>query len=263
MTKKDGTYQFAATTKDGTKVWANNQGNAAQIPTKTSSADWTVTAAQNGQFNLKTDDGYLYFYTDRQKNYFDRVHSIGSNQEQCEFSLYRPAMQGDNASEQVSGFVQTTQVDEIKDGERYLIAAERNGEVYVMRPSSASSADDKFDHVLKVDPTAKMTNTVLESEVVLTAKANGTTQVEIDKVTYHITVANPSHPDDSGTSSNDVVGRETITNPDGSVTVTEIRRDGTVIKTTKDPVGNVTVVETRKDGSIVVEVKKLMALLRR
>ena len=55
--------------------------------------------------------------------------------------------------------------------------------------------------------------------------------------------------------SNPIVKTETRTNPDGSVTKTETKKDGTVIETTTEKDGSVTKTETRKDGSSVTENK--------
>ena len=55
--------------------------------------------------------------------------------------------------------------------------------------------------------------------------------------------------------SNPTVKSETTTNPDGSVTKTEIKADGTVIGTTTEKDGSVTKTETKADGSSVTENK--------
>lgn len=55
--------------------------------------------------------------------------------------------------------------------------------------------------------------------------------------------------------SNPTVKSETTTNPDGSVTKTEIKADGTVIETTTGKDGSVTRTETKKDGSSVTETR--------
>ena len=55
--------------------------------------------------------------------------------------------------------------------------------------------------------------------------------------------------------SNPTVKSETTTNPDGSVTKTETKKDGTVIETTTGKDGSVTKTETKKDGSSVTETR--------
>lgn len=75
-----------------------------------------------------------------------------------------------------------------------------------------------------------------------------------DEITITVTKATPT--DGGGGSSysgdsNPTVKSETITNPDGSVTKTEIKADGTVITTTTKKDGSVTKTETKKDGTVI------------
>ena len=58
-----------------------------------------------------------------------------------------------------------------------------------------------------------------------------------------------------GSSSGSTVKTDTVTNPDGSVTKTETKKDGTVIETTTGKDGSVSKTETKKDGSSVTETK--------
>lgn len=58
-----------------------------------------------------------------------------------------------------------------------------------------------------------------------------------------------------GSSSGSTVKTDTVTNPDGSVTKTETKSDGTVVETTTGKDGSTTKTETKKDGSSVTETK--------
>ena len=58
-----------------------------------------------------------------------------------------------------------------------------------------------------------------------------------------------------GSSSGSTVKTGTVTNPDGSVTKTETKSDGTVVETTTGKDGSTTKTETKKDGSSVTESK--------
>ena len=58
-----------------------------------------------------------------------------------------------------------------------------------------------------------------------------------------------------GSSSGSTVKTDTVTNPDGSVTKTETKSDGTVVETTTGKNGSTTKTETKKDGSSVTETK--------
>ena len=58
-----------------------------------------------------------------------------------------------------------------------------------------------------------------------------------------------------GSSSGSTGKTDTVTNPDGSVTKTETKSDGTVVETTTGKDGSTTKTETKKDGSSVTESK--------
>ena len=58
-----------------------------------------------------------------------------------------------------------------------------------------------------------------------------------------------------GSSSGSTVKTDTVTNPDGSVTKTETKKDGTKVETTTGKDGSTTKTETKKDGSSVTENK--------
>ena len=58
-----------------------------------------------------------------------------------------------------------------------------------------------------------------------------------------------------GSSSGSTVKTDTVTNPDGSVTKTETRADGTKVETTTGKDGSTVKTETKKDGSSVTEKK--------
>ena len=60
---------------------------------------------------------------------------------------------------------------------------------------------------------------------------------------------------EGGSSSGSTVKTDTVTNPDGSVTKTETKSDGTVVETTTGKDGSTTKTETKKDGSSVTESK--------
>ena len=60
-----------------------------------------------------------------------------------------------------------------------------------------------------------------------------------------------------GSSSGSTVKTDTVTNPDGSVTKTETKSDGTVVETTTGKDGSTTKTETKKDGSSVTESKDI------
>ena len=78
---------------------------------------------------------------------------------------------------------------------------------------------------------------------------------EITYVHGTLTVSDRPSSGGGGSSSGSTVKTDTVTNPDGSVTKTETKKDGTVIETTTGKGGSLSKTETKKDGSSVTETK--------
>lgn len=91
----------------------------------------------------------------------------------------------------------------------------------------------------------------------------GTIKLDVISQNYHqikdwtidVSAANQPVSTGGGSSSGGTVKTDTVTNPDGSVTKTETKKDGTVIETTTGKDGSTTKTETKKDGSSVTESK--------
>ena len=73
--------------------------------------------------------------------------------------------------------------------------------------------------------------------------------------TGELTLYSVSTGGGGGSSSSTTTKTDTVTNPDGSVTKTETKSDGTVVETTTGKDGSTTKTETKKDGSSVTESK--------
>ena len=73
--------------------------------------------------------------------------------------------------------------------------------------------------------------------------------------TGELTLYSVSTGGGGGSSSGSTVKTDTVTNPDGSVTKTETKSDGTKVETTTGKDGSTTKTETKKDGSSVTETK--------
>jgi len=73
--------------------------------------------------------------------------------------------------------------------------------------------------------------------------------------TGELTLYSVSTGGGGGSSSSTTTKTDTVTNPDGSVTKTETKSDGTVVETTTGKDGSTTKTETKKDGSSVTENK--------
>ena len=80
-------------------------------------------------------------------------------------------------------------------------------------------------------------------------------QLTINFTEYTTTPVTPSQPGGGSTSGSGTVKTDTVTNPDGSVTKTETKRDGTVIETTTGKDGSVSKTTTNPNGSSVTETK--------
>lgn len=77
-----------------------------------------------------------------------------------------------------------------------------------------------------------------------------------NELTGTITLYTVSHSGGGGGGSTGAAGKtETVTNPNGSTTKTETKKDGTVIETTTGKDGSVSKTETKPDGSSVTENK--------
>ena len=76
-----------------------------------------------------------------------------------------------------------------------------------------------------------------------------------DVLTGAITLYTVSHSGGGGSSSSTTTKTDTATNPDGSVTKTETKKDGTVIETTTGKDGSVSKTTTNPNGSSVTETK--------
>ena len=139
------------------------------------------------RFFLRNSSGgsrYLYFWKDG-KCLFDAIGSMTDKfKEGSSFLLYRPADQGEESSRELPGYVKAADLSEIRDGGQYLIANDYNGELYVMRPSTANKTD-KFSYVLKVSTQS------ISQTLALKGLTPGTAQVVAGGTLYNVTVTEP------------------------------------------------------------------------
>lgn len=103
----------------------------------------------------------------------------------------------------------------------------------------------------------------IDKNPVTTTGSIGTVTVTVKTTNYHdftltinVNAANkPVYSGGGSSSGNSTVKTEITKNNDGSITKTEIRKDGTVIETTTGKDGSVTKTTTKPDGSSVTEIK--------
>lgn len=233
-------FQIMGKTEDGTKVWVSTAVN--HRPSSKTPESAVLTDNGDGTFFLKLSGGYLHFYRDG-KNYFDRVGDTTNFAEACKFKLYRPAAEGEQSGTEIPGYIQVTQLSDVKDGGFYLIvAAVGQNENFVLRPYASGN---DYNQALKVDLAAGNQTTTVENKyytLKLTAQAVGTADVVVDGQIYRVDVRRNSRPD--------YVNPDITENPNGSVTQKEERPDGTVVETTTFPNGDKVVTETKKDGTV-------------
>ena len=233
-------FQIIGKTENGTKVWVSTAVN--YRPSSKTPETAVLTENSDGTFFLKLSGGYLHFYRNG-KNHFDRVNDTTNFVEACKFKLYRPAAESEQSSTEIPGYIQVTQLSDVKDGGFYLIvAAVGQNNHFVLRPSLVNN---NYSHALKVDLAAGNQTTTVENKyytLKLTAKSAGTADVMVDGQIYRVTVPSNANPD--------YVSPDITENPDGSVTQTEKKPDGTVVETTKFPNGDKVVAETKKDGTV-------------
>ena len=132
-----------------------------------------------------------------------------------------------------------------------LGAVSINGGYYNATKGSAEVKDGKLILPIQAVETK-------ETGSIGSVKVNvSTTNYQDFTLTVNVNAANKSGSSSGGggSSSGSTVKTGTVTNPDGSVTKTETKSDGTVVETTTGKDGSTTKTETKKDGSSVTESK--------
>ncbi len=192
--KTDSGYQITATTKDGRQLWlSTSTANTIHNPTGTVAESVAVEDAGNGAFYLHCKDGYLYLSRSGDKvTTYDRFNKID---DACKFNLYRPAAKDEQVQSDIAGYVKVTDLNQIKDGDFYLITATVNGSTYVLNPSA--DTNNKYSHNLKLDATAPVVPegsvSYFVPEFTLTAKTAGTADIQVGATIYHVTVSHKAN----------------------------------------------------------------------
>lgn len=185
FTKQTGenVYTIQNKTTDGQTVYLRLVGGDAGYP---SSADTQkITVEQKGaSFALSGENhSYLWFWKTGDDHRFDRNSSYVAGN--CDFDLFRPAESGEETPD-IAGYVKLTRLDEIQNGEKYLIAAKAGEEYYLLRPSSSTS--NKYEHVLHVIGEEPVT---VGYTLTLTGVKGGKAVVVAGDTAYHVTVNSP------------------------------------------------------------------------
>lgn len=196
-------YTFTQT-PDGTWYIGNNGvyltiANATQPSTK-DRAEIRInqpSGTQYFQFIRDEIESALYFWRGYDNiYYFDRVAEYREGQNDHDwtlFELFRPAKIGEttSASDPVPGYVRVTSIDDIQDGEQYLIGAQINpGEYYFLYPSLGTT--DRTANTIKsdksyVDTGYYMTINALDGGETTMVCGNNTYNIEVSDYSREIT----------------------------------------------------------------------------
>lgn len=267
--KEDGSgYTVSGKTTDGIRVYLGLRGGKAGYPQITdvnSAGSITLEENGDGSFRIRSSgsyNGYLYFWRDANKLYFDQQSSADSTLAATKFLLYRPVGEADTSSAEIPGYVKVTDGDAVQDGGYYLIVAEMDGSYYALYPSGSTGS--KYAHVIKVDPdSAIVTKRVgdITYTLSITGVGVGTTDVMAGGIVYRVTVTDPVIPVTSvalnqtslALKINETVALTATVEPDNATSQTGIWSSSDESVATVDENGNVTAVSAGS-ASITVEV---------
>ena len=179
----DGYFEVSGVTADGSVVYLNHYSTTtSQIPNCATPGKIDVrTSSYDNMFKLvaKSLDGAgadrgLHFHTEKAFPHWNRCGNDTSIK--CHEYLYRPVQENETSSTELPGYVLVSDLSEIVDGGKYLIAhRDEAGALYLLNPSE--KMDSWFAHVAKVDTAVNVTVTgVAEGE---TSARVGTTIFEI------------------------------------------------------------------------------------
>lgn len=179
-------YQISAKASDGTTVYLSLSGNSATTPNQTSAVNVKVTADKNvsNAFDLKdlSRNAHLHFHSDNL--HFNRCGGDCSNDY---VELYQ---QSDSAADSpIKGYAKVTELSEIKDGGKYLIARKGDDDkYYVMHPAYNAG---NHDYVAKITGNEYVAPEKAGStSIVIEAVGEGNTSVEVGGTAYYIIVKN-------------------------------------------------------------------------
>lgn len=186
----DNTYEMKGTDASGTDVYVNF--SAAQNPTKSSETHPIQLAAQStaaGDFSLYDANAsvkrYLYFWDGSNLRYDRNSKPAGAN---TSFMLLRPAESGEESGA-IPGYVRVTDLAEVQDGGRYLIAHydTSTSAYYVLHPDDARKTSNAYAYVAKVNPSVTSTYG-LTTSIHFEGVAKGSTSAQVGNTLYQITV---------------------------------------------------------------------------
>ena len=180
----NGGYRVSAQKDNQTiymQIAASNSGYP-MMGTTTDEMDLVAVSGTTDKFLIKNQgsERVLYFWRDG-KAYFDALGSVGSSVDACSFMLYRPVQDNETSSTELPGYVKVSNQGELANG-KYLIVAEYQNTLFVLRPATDSDKNQKFNYVMKI---ALSTAT---KKLALTGLTVGTAKVETADKIYNVNV---------------------------------------------------------------------------
>lgn len=156
FTSNSSGYTVSAQTNSGQTVsLCLRPGKAGYPQTTDSRGIITLTQNNDGTFYIKSSsreyNGYLYFWQDASKLYFDQTLTNNSEDYNNKFLLFRPAIEGEKSSTEIPGYVWVNNANAITNGGQYLIVTEAHNTYYALHPSNDTN-NNKYSHVIKINP---------------------------------------------------------------------------------------------------------------
>ena len=186
----DGYFEVSGVTADGTVIYLNHYSTAiSQIPNSETPGKIDVrSSSYENMFKLvaKSLDGAsadrgLHFHTEKEFPHWNRCGNDTSAQ--CHEYLYRPAQENETSSNELPCYVLVTDISEIVDGGKYLIAhRDEAGHLYVLNP--CADKDSWFTHVAYIDDAVNVT---------IIGVDDGNTIARVGTTVFEITVSTCEH----------------------------------------------------------------------
>ena len=175
------------TLTDGTTVYIDAHAGAGNTgyPNRTYTSELTLANSENteGAIVIKDATGSLHLHKEAAAPYWNQCDSVCTDKHDLLF--FCPAESGEAESTVFDGFVQVTDVANLKDGGQYLIAAQAvDGNYYVLTPANGGGTKLSNDHLAKFTGLTAVSS----SAITIEALAAGSTMVQFGSNVYRITV---------------------------------------------------------------------------
>ena len=187
LTAVTGGWYLHHTLSDGTEVYIDGHAGAGNggYPNRAYETVLTIVAGTAaGTMWVKDSGGSLHLHKEASAPYWNQCSNPCGYKHDLLF--FRPAESGEAESDIFAGFVQVTNVADLEDGGKYLVAAYDDAEnLYILNPVMGGLSATSNDQLAKVTGDAEISSTT----VTIAGLAEGTTQAQIGDNVYNITVS--------------------------------------------------------------------------